>query len=269
MGIVLLSFALSNMVFQPAKLIINPEATNQNIKFPELADDEFYSSSDLSRNIFFLFLFLPVMAIIIYKIKKGKKWKDLSPVLLFALIFITLLALILCFMMLLSPDSKVSLLPLESVTETPAPQRLTLEPLPLGFVIIPGVILTGLVVFLILRSFFGAKEKKSIDYLIQQETLNAKRAVAQGKSFKDTIVNYYLALCTILDKDVKVHRTDSMTTGEFKNKLVQLGTPKEAIHQLTRLFEDARYGNRETRKEDKDLAILCFDRILSYFMEKS
>ena len=55
-----------------------------------------------------------------------------------------------------------------------------------------------------------------------------------------------------------------MTTGEFEELLEEAGVPHDPIHELTRLFEAARYGNWQSNPVDEQKAINSLEAIMLY-----
>lgn len=267
-GVIILSFSLSNMIFLPAKLI------SINISKPELFQSDESASSvnyipNNLKNTLFLFIFLiPIITIIIYKIKTQKKWKELLNVLIYGLLFVAGIGAIISLIFLLHPQITASPIPAESLRTDRVHRSAQIAPLPPVFVFMIGLLLISLVIILITKFFYKENRNKSIDQKIQQKTQDARKAVLHGKNFNETIINYYKEMCRIVDKEENIHRLDSMTTGEFENKLVQLGFPKNPIHALTVIFEKARYGNTEILTLERKSALQSFDSIIDYLKTK-
>jgi hypothetical protein len=94
-----------------------------------------------------------------------------------------------------------------------------------------------------------------------QEAVDSLRA---GEDFKDTILRCYYRMSTVLQREKRIQRQDSMTPREFERALSRLGMPVTPVRNLTRLFEDVRYGSQNKGKRDEELAVLSLMEIVEY-----
>lgn len=93
-----------------------------------------------------------------------------------------------------------------------------------------------------------------------QQTLDE---VSMKGNLGDTIFQCYLNMCRILKKHFGIERNTAMTTREFENKLIKLGFREEAVINLTRLFEDVRYGANTPTKIDEQRAVASLKAIIT------
>jgi hypothetical protein len=139
---------------------------------------------------------------------------------------------------------------------------------PVIFLWIIGFLLAGIVLFLIIIISKLKKQKDQTSYLIELEALHAINELQRGKNFKDVIIKCYHKMCLALQHEQEIEREESMTVGEFEERLKAAGAPQKSVHQLTELFESVRYGNWKPRSTDEKKAIKCFNDIIRYFTEK-
>jgi hypothetical protein len=67
-----------------------------------------------------------------------------------------------------------------------------------------------------------------------------------------------------LQEEQRVERRYNMTVREFETWLEHEGFPIIPVHQLTRLFEKARYGTQRTMKEDEKAAVESLNEIIQF-----
>jgi hypothetical protein len=59
-----------------------------------------------------------------------------------------------------------------------------------------------------------------------------------------------------------ITRTKDMTPREFERSLLPSSLPHEALYQLTRLFEEIRYGNKAPGEKESRNAVRCLRAII-------
>jgi hypothetical protein len=196
-----------------------------------------------------------------YKLLTGADWKLLPSVLVICVIFSGLISLL-----LLSANSANYTSSLEVPISTPEPVATS----PLGSVPTPLLWLVGigLLVISVLAGvwIFASRQAKPID-LVGSEAEKAWQALQTGSDLKDVIIRCYLQMSLALNKAQGIERKEFMTTGEFESLLKAAGIPHEPIHQLTRLFDAARYGNWQPNAGDEKKAIQCLEDIMLYCRE--
>jgi len=67
-----------------------------------------------------------------------------------------------------------------------------------------------------------------------------------------------------LQEEYGLERGEAMTAREFERLLQGRGIPYEPVHQLTRLFEAARYGSRTPGPDEEQRAVECLSAIVQY-----
>ena len=72
------------------------------------------------------------------------------------------------------------------------------------------------------------------------------------------------ALTVTLRQESGIERREAMTAAEFERQLGDLGFPPAPVHQLTQLFECARYGNWTPTSDEEQQAWLSLQAILAH-----
>ena len=133
----------------------------------------------------------------------------------------------------------------------------------------PNVVANSLVFFalillgvIIWQSLHGIRTKRTIRDEIETSAQQTLDAVQGGGNLVNTIIQCYSNMCRILKQHFEIERNSATTTREFENRLIGLGFPEEAVINLTRLFEDVRYGANIPSKIDENRAINSLQAIV-------
>jgi len=114
-------------------------------------------------------------------------------------------------------------------------------------------------------SFLKFKKETPRDNPIANEAEKALNEIAQGKNLGNVIINCYQRMSSIIIEQQGLERNSFLTVREFELSLSSTGLPQTPIHTLTTLFEKARYGNKETTKEDEINAIKSLSELKNFF----
>lgn len=126
-----------------------------------------------------------------------------------------------------------------------------------------GLLLGGGGYFLVRRYILRPNaEPLTVDPIAEQAQA-ALSALESGQSLKDTIQKCYREMSQILQVEQGIARGPSMTPTEFEQLLAQRGLPKNAVRDLTRLFEEVRYGAHQPGSREEQLAIASLNAIVS------
>jgi hypothetical protein len=104
--------------------------------------------------------------------------------------------------------------------------------------------------------------------LVEIEAERAMQALQQGLDFKNVIVQCYRQMSAALQKEQGIELEDTMTAREFEHLLEAKGLPRDPVHQLTQLFEAARYSLRQFTPADEQKAIDCLSAIVQFSRER-
>ncbi len=224
----------------------------------------------ISISTFFKAL-LEVVAILVsiycvYKILKGVPWKEiLGPALRMALLALVAIVIL----------SALANLHLTSEPLAPEvlPPELTHEGPPLGS---PPAILVWLVwigfglMIVVLGVWISKRRTQNLGagVLVEIEAEYALQALKKGLDFKNVIVQCYQQMSAALQQEQGIELADSMTAREFERLLEAKGLPRDPVHQLTQLFEAARYSLRQFTPADEQKAFDCLSAIVQFSRER-
>ncbi len=150
-----------------------------------------------------------------------------------------------------------------------------MEPLPSApdwvvtvIVMILAVILAG--VLAVLWMAFSGRYKRpiSISDEISLEVQTALDELEAGGDFPDVVIRCYARMSQVLQEARGLAREESMTPHEFETSLIQYGFPDAAVHNLTRLFEEVRYGSLMTDEKGTALAFESLSAIVAFCQEE-
>jgi hypothetical protein len=119
-----------------------------------------------------------------------------------------------------------------------------------------GLILLGV------RLFFWRREPDRIPDAVQREAEQAIRALQTGSDVRSVIVRCYRQMSQELQKERGIQLEETMTARDFERLLEARGIPHDPVHQLTQLFEGARYGYQQPGPEEERKALDCLNAIL-------
>lgn len=97
---------------------------------------------------------------------------------------------------------------------------------------------------------------------VQREAQAALDAIYAGNDLRDTILRCYLQMTEVLRQYRGISRGNDMTPHEFELYLEKRGLPQEPVKQLTRLFEQVRYGALQPKGQDEQIAISSLTAII-------
>jgi hypothetical protein len=207
-----------------------------------------------------------VLVYSVYKLLRGVPWKEiLGPALLIALL--ALVAIVILFAL------TNLLITTEPLAPEVLPPELKREGPPLGS---PPAILVWLVwiglgaMIIVLGIWASNRRTKNLRAgdLVELEAERAIQALKKGQDFKNVIVQCYQQMSAALQKERGIELEDTMTAREFEHLLEAKGLPRDPVHQLTQLFEAARYSLRQFTPADEQEAFDCLSAIVQFSRER-
>ena len=97
---------------------------------------------------------------------------------------------------------------------------------------------------------------------------NAQKALDEIKEdrfeFSDVIIRCYAEMSQTLANEKDIQRSEAMTTHEFEQDLLSKGFPARPVQQLTRLFEQVRYGHQQPSDNEKHVATQALTDIVVF-----
>ncbi len=202
----------------------------------------------------------------VYKILKGAPWKEiLGPALRIAL-----LVLVVSVGLFALTNSHITSGPLAPEVLPPELKR---EGPPLGSppAILVWLVWIGLGVMIVVLGVWLSQRRtqnRRAVVLVEIEAEYALQALKKGLDFKNVIVQCYQQMSAALQKEQGIELADSMTAREFERLLEAKGLPRDPVHQLTQLFEAARYSLRHFTPADEQTAFDCLSAIVQFSRER-
>ena len=154
-----------------------------------------------------------------------------------------------------SPDT-LSLAPTVAFTPNPPPWLTVATSL--GLAVLVAMVLVG-VLWLVWRHRY---QPKSPLKQLAQEAQDALDALLTGADLKNVVMRCYFEMARVLNEQRGIKRQRDMTPREFRSRLEEAGLPGEPIRQLTRLFEEVRYGTKVPSEGEEHQAIACLTAIV-------
>jgi hypothetical protein len=90
---------------------------------------------------------------------------------------------------------------------------------------------------------------------------SALDAIRRGGALHEVVIRCYYEMSCVLSESRDIQRREVMTTREFERILVAMGLPPEPIADLTRIFEEVRYGSRQPNPDEVKLAVASLTAI--------
>ena len=128
-------------------------------------------------------------------------------------------------------------------------------------VIIGCVLGIGIPAFLILRGWLRSPR---VETDLLQEAEDAVKALEAGGGLRNVILRCYFQMTDAIKKENGIERDYTMTVREFESWLETMGFPHGPVHQLTYLFEKARYGEEAMNTNDEEIAVESLTSIIEF-----
>lgn len=98
---------------------------------------------------------------------------------------------------------------------------------------------------------------------VAREAQAAIDAIQAGGDLRDVIIRAYFEMGKVISENRNITRGHDMTPHEFEVFLENRGLPREAIHQITSLFESVRYGAVVPGRQEESQAISSLNAIIN------
>jgi hypothetical protein len=121
-------------------------------------------------------------------------------------------------------------------------------------VLVVAAALLAYMVFLTLRS---RTPQRGLD----EPAAAALKALEGGGDLPDVILRCYKEMADCINREHGIERDVSLTPREFEAALVAKDLPAAPVHELTRLFELVRYGDKQADDADRGSAVACLTAI--------
>ena len=223
-------------------------------------------AASISINIYLIAVLEIVLVLVMaygsYKLLRGVPWKKILAPTLFIVVLVMVVFYI--FFILAGVQIKSEPFAPEILPSDLSIPGQSLGPLPQGLIwlvcigLALGVILLG--IWLLRRP---PKNTQHGDPL-KLEAERALQALRTGSQLNSVIERCYIQMSQALQKEQEIELEQTMTAREFENLLQARGIPYAPVHQLTQLFEAARYGFRQPGPGDEQKAFECLNAIVQF-----
>ena len=96
---------------------------------------------------------------------------------------------------------------------------------------------------------------------LAQQAEEAAVAIQAGGDLRDTVIRCYREMSRVVRDSRGILRQQAMTPREFEDQLERAGLPRDPVRDLTRLFEEVRYGSKALGDWEGRRAIACLTTI--------
>ncbi|MEJ5312564.1 MAG: DUF4129 domain-containing protein [Anaerolineae bacterium] len=268
----LLSSSLSTVEFRPGKPFPWGLFMTGSKEIPPTPSfGEMMSLVTILRVIILILLPLTVIYMIFTKEGRRRALRILIQLLLFMLLMSIILERQAS--MPATPEQGITnLSPLEEVEFEPPPEFIPGDMRDLTTMLSVGlaVVLT-IVIVTTLYVFWRRRRLEQDDTLLElargaQEALDDIQA---GGSLRNAVIRCYAEMSRVISEKRNIERGSTVTSHEFEEHLVKAGLPKTPVYELTHLFEEARYGNRDPGPAEEQRAVACLSSIVTAVAELS
>ena len=97
---------------------------------------------------------------------------------------------------------------------------------------------------------------------LARDAQGAMDALQAGADLRNTVIRCYRDMSLTLNQQRGIRRHPAMTPREFEHHLRDVGLPGGYVTQITRLFEDVRYGTKVPGQPEERQALLCLRAIV-------
>jgi hypothetical protein len=258
LALVLLAGGLSTLTLQPGRIFQQPTFEAPQQAAPTLSEVPQDNTFDiLLRGLLAIFLVLLPLTIILAMFSKQGRKRLLTNALLIGMLLIIL--------------SRVQELQQQAREATPAADAansqmpgMAGEPLPPPpsppsdeFVLVASlaIVVIGVIFAIWLGRRWLFPPRSSALTQIAEEADRARDALAGGGALEDVVIRSYRQMNKIVAESRELHRPLSATPREFEDTLAGAGLPFGPLDDLTRLFEQVRYGGFVTGPAERQTAI--------------
>jgi len=128
-----------------------------------------------------------------------------------------------------------------------------------NLVTIVAILLGGLAVAsAVVAWYFIARSRRAQPSAVQLLAAQADETIEDllsGKNLRDTILLCYRRMTEIAARNRNIPREASDTPHEFEQAMIAKGLPAVPVRDLTRIFEDIRYGDQNAGEEERRRAV--------------
>jgi hypothetical protein len=264
MATVLIAAALPQLELKPGLPLPAREESQQESPSPDLTPRLSVSINTFMVAVVEIILIF-VTAYSVYKLIKGVPWREiLGPSLVVTVLFLAVVGVLFA----LLGRGRTHVEPIAPEILPPVVEGPPLGPLPSGLI---ELVWIGLAVGIVLLGIWVGRRSSRHSWPgdpVELEAEQALQALRAGSDLKNVIVRCYLQMSQALQKEQGIELKETATAREFERLLKARGIPHAPVHQLTQLFEVARYGYRQPGPADEQAAFECLNAIVQYSRER-
>lgn len=271
LALFLLAATLSRLEFQPGRPfplggLLNPPAVSSTGPVDSGPAGSFIAW--LVVALLSIFILLVILWLLIFIFRPQARQYLLSRLLSYLVLFLLIAGLIYMLRQQImtgpagAPDPQLTA-PSETAVATEAlliPPALVADP-PQWLVSLITLLFISLLLGLVWLFWSRRRRTTTPAELIAREAQRAVQAIRAGVDLKDTVLNCYRQMTEILQAERGIERQQAMTPREFEQHLADIGLSDDHIGQLTRLFEQVRYGGSRPTGQDEQAAVACLNAI--------
>jgi len=215
----------------------------------------------------FVFWGLVPLAFVVWFFRPGSKWRRLVMTLLTVASVVGLAVLMRQAVGLaeFEPPQSLALTPLPTPVDATVVPRPAYAPPPAS---LAGWLSLGLAALLVTAVIVLWRRMRPTSDPLDGLVGDAQAALADlrgGGDFDDVILRCYAQMARTLDEARGIQRGQAITAREFAVQLQARGLPKEAVANLTTLFERVRYGRGQATPADERMAVDNLEAIVAHF----
>jgi hypothetical protein len=262
LAMLVVSGALPGVELQPSTPF--PGADGENDSRVPLIFKSVVNSDGLANAIVSGILGLAILVFLFYFLVNFLLHSDIRRFLRNMLLLILLISLVLIF-----PKTSIK----QPVSESgdaahstlASPGTYTVAPIgepPETFIWIILIILIAAVLLLSLWLVFRRRNAAPHPDKILRQAQAAVDSLQKGEAFQSVILRCYMEMTRVLQEEQGIERETNLTAREFMEYLQKRGISPSPIHDLTLLFESARYGPLPPSEKDEQLGLASLHEII-------
>jgi len=162
--------------------------------------------------------------------------------------------------------------PLEEVQFEPPPEFIPGDMRDLTTALSIGVALVLTIIILTTLYILWRRRRLAEDDTLldlAREAQDALDEIQTGGSLRNAVIRCYVEMSRVIGEKRNIQRGITMTSHEFEEQLVKAGLPQRPVQDLTHLFEEARYGDRDPGPTEEQRAVACLSSIVTAVAELS
>ena len=132
---------------------------------------------------------------------------------------------------------------------------------PSWLIILISLGLSALIIGAFFYFFARVKNTRKPMDRLGDEARKSIQEIQSGGDLKDIVIRCYFEMIAVVKEQHGLTRGRGTTARELETKLGSMGLPATHVRRLTRLFEKVRYGAKHISKEEEEEAVSCLRAI--------